>query len=97
LGGYVGVSVSPPFFESPDQVKEAVDLISSIPFEGRVGAEGIAIGTDFMGVDRTLPGLGNVTEVIAWVQAKFDRPTAKRLLLDNGLALIARTTGVHGT
>jgi membrane dipeptidase len=93
LGGHVGLGVSPPFFQSPAQVKEAVELVASIPFEGREGPEGIAIGTDFMGVDRTLPGLGHAAEVVAWFLANFDRSTAKDLLHDNALNLMARATG----
>jgi membrane dipeptidase len=94
LGGHVGVT--PSFFQSTAQLKEAVDLIASFPFQGREGAEGIAIGTDFMGVDRTLPGLGNAAEVVAWVQANFDRAIAKDILHDNALNLLARATGALG-
>jgi membrane dipeptidase len=93
LGGFVGLGISPPFFQSPEQIKEAIELVASIPLEGREGFEGIAIGTDFLGVDRTLPGLGNAAEVVAWVQANFDRSTAKDLLHDNALALMARASG----
>jgi membrane dipeptidase len=92
LGGHIGLT--PSFFQSPDQLKEAVELIASLPFEGRDGFEGIAIGTDFMGVDSTLPGLGNAAEVVAWVQANFDRGIAKDLLHDSALGLMARATGV---
>jgi membrane dipeptidase len=95
LGGHVGLGVSPPFFQASEQVKEAVEIVASIPFEGREGPEGIAIGTDFMGVDRTLPGLGNADEVVAWVQKNFDRPMAKDLLHDNALGLMARAMGVR--
>jgi membrane dipeptidase len=95
LGGYVGVSVSPPFFQSVEQVRSAFDVVAAVPFEGRIGFEGIAIGTDFLGVSRTLPGLGNAAEVIAWVQGSFDRPTAKALLHDNAVELLARVTGAR--
>ena len=95
LGGYVGLGVSPPFFQSPEQLKGAIEAVASLPFRGRVGFEGIAIGTDFLGVDRTLPGLGNAQEVVAWAQAHFDRPTAKDLLHDNALGLFALATGVE--
>ena len=95
LGGFVGLGVSPPFFQSPEQVKAAIEVVASHPFEGRIGFEGIAIGTDFLGVDRTLTGLGNADEVVAWVQSNFDRPTAKALIHDNARALIARATGVE--
>ena len=91
LGGHVGLT--PSFFQSTGQFKEAIELVASLPFEGREGSEGIAIGTDFMGVDTTLPGLGNADEVVAWVQANFDRAMAKDLFHDNALGLIARATG----
>ena len=94
LGGTIGLGVSPPFFQSPAELKQAVELVALQPFQGRAGSEGIAIGTDFMGVDQTLPGLGHAAEVVAWVQENFDRPIAKDLLQDNALGLIRRATGV---
>jgi len=94
LGGHVGIGVSPPFFAAPDQIKAAVEAAAALPFEGRAGVEGIAIGTDFLGVTRTLPGLANAPEVIAWFEANFDRPTAAALLRDNARALLARASGV---
>jgi membrane dipeptidase len=93
LAGPMGIT--PSFFQSPGQLKESIDLVASMPFEGRAGTDGIAIGTDFMGVDRTLPGLGNAAEVVAWTQANFDRGMAKDLLHDNALAMIARASGVN--
>lgn len=93
LGGLVGLT--PAFFDSPARLKEAVELVASMPFEGREGAEGIAIGTDFMGVDRNLPGLGNAAEVVAWVQANFDRPVAKAMLVDNPQTLLVRALGTE--
>ena len=95
LGGPIGLCVSPPFFESPGQIIEAVEVVGSLPFRGRVGREGIALGTDFLGVDQTLPGLRNAPEVVSWVQANFDRSAAKDLLHDTALGLIARATGVE--
>jgi membrane dipeptidase len=92
LGGHIGLT--PSFFQSPGQIKEAVELIASVPFEGRSGFEGIAIGTDFMGVETILSGLANAANVVAWVQVNFDRATAKDLLHDNALALMGRATGV---
>jgi len=94
LGGHVGIGVSPPFFQSPDQVGAAIEAVAALPFEGRAGIEGIAIGTDFLGVNATLPGLANAPEVIAWVEAHFDRPTASALLQDNARGLLARACGV---
>jgi membrane dipeptidase len=95
LGGTVGLGISPPFFQSLDQIKTAIESVAAIPFAGRVGFEGLAIGTDFLGVSKTLPGMGNAEDVIAWVQANFDRPVAKDLLHDNALELLARATGAR--
>ncbi len=97
LGGFVGLSISPPFFDDPEQIKRAIDTVQSIPFEGRPGFEGIAIGTDFLGVNQTLPGLRQADEVVAWVQFHFDRAIAKDLLHDNALGLIARSTGARSS
>ena len=94
LGGLVGISVSPPFFRSPDEVKAAIESAAALPFRGRPGFEGIGIGTDFLGVDATFPGLGNTPEIVAWAGANFDPASASALLHDNARALIARACGV---
>ncbi len=94
LGGVIGVGVSPPFFDAVEQVEAAIQAIAATPFLGRVGFEGIAIGTDFLGVDATLPTLGNADEVVAWAKKTFDRPSARALLHENALDLIARAVGV---
>ncbi len=93
LGGFVGVGISPPFFQDPDQIREAVEEVAAVPFRGREGIEGIAIGTDFLGVAETLPGLRNAPDLIAWFQSSFDRPTASALLRDNALGLFRRIAG----
>ena len=93
MGGFVGVGVTPPFFTSIDQIKPAIEAVAAIPFEGREGYEGIGIGTDFLGVSKTLQGLGNATEVVDWFSANFDQATAPSLLLDNARTLLARMVG----
>jgi membrane dipeptidase len=93
LGGFLGLGISPPFFRGVEQVRAAFEAVAAIPFEGRIGHEGIAIGTDFLGVSQTLPGLGNAAEVVDWVQKTFDRPIAKALLHENAMELFARATG----
>ncbi|WP_406697250.1 membrane dipeptidase [Singulisphaera sp. Ch08] len=90
LGGVVGLSVSPPFFTAADQIKAAIETTASIPFLGRPGPEGIAIGTDFLGVDQTLAGLGTVAEVVAWLAASFDTDTATALIQGNAWELLTR-------
>ena len=93
LGGFVGISVSPPFFRSPDEVQAAIKSVAAVPFQGRAGFEGIGIGTDFLGVDQTLPKLGDAGEVVEWVLSRFDKPSANALLHDNARKLLARVAG----
>ena len=56
--------------------------------------EGIAIGTDFLGVDQTLPGLGNAHEVIKWVSSTFDLVTSRAILYGNAAGLLGQALGV---
>ncbi len=93
LGGFVGLGVSPPFFRHPDQIRAAVEAVARIPFLGREGVDGIAIGTDFLGVSRTLPGLANAPEVLAWIGASFDIATASAIARDNALGLLREVAG----
>ncbi len=93
LGGFVGLSIAPPFVSSPGQLEQMIHTMASIPFEGRVGFEGIAIGTGFLELPETLNGLANADEVVAWFQKAFDRAVAKDLLHDNALMLIAQAVG----
>jgi len=93
LGGTIGVGVSPPFYHDPSQVKAGIEAAAALPFRGRAGYEGIAVGTDFLGVDATLPGLGNAEEVTAWVGASFPAEAARAILHDNARRLIERAVG----
>ncbi len=93
LGGFVGISVSPPFFTTAEQVEAAIRLVAEIPFQGQPGMRGIGIGTDFLGVDQTLPQLGHAEAIVAWVSSRFDKPGANALLHDNARHLLAQITG----
>ena len=93
LGGLIGLGVSPPFFDDSDQIRVAVDAVARVPYLGREGVEGIAIGTDFLGVRDTLPGLSNAPEVIAWCERSFDSETALALLRGNARTLFSRLAG----
>jgi membrane dipeptidase len=93
LGGVVGLSVGPPFYSTADELRAGLEAVASVPFEGRAGFEGIAIGTDFLGVDRTLEGLGHAEEVVAWITATFDRTTAEALVRGNAHRLLVRSCG----
>ncbi|MBV8232764.1 MAG: membrane dipeptidase [Planctomycetaceae bacterium] len=96
LGGVVGFSVGPPFYDSAEALKAGIEAAAAVPFRGRPGFEGIAIGTDFLGVDQTLPGLGGVTGIVAWLSSSFDPVTAVALIQGNARQLLARIFG-HGS
>ena len=93
LGGVVGLGVTPPFYDSPAALKASIEAAARMPFRGQAGFEGIAIGTDFLGVDRTLPGLANAAEVVAWLESAFDAETALAIAQGNALRLLKRVLG----
>jgi membrane dipeptidase len=95
LGGFVGLSVTPPFYDAPETLKAAIETIAAVPFQGTAGYEGIAIGTDFLGVDETMHGLRTAPEVIAWLSATFPEKVASALTQGNGVALVARMVGIE--
>jgi len=93
LGGVIGFRVGPPFFRTPDELQAGLEAVAAIPFRGRIGPEGIALGTGFLGVDEVLPALGAVDGVVAWVQSRFEPETAAAILAGNARALVAFATG----
>jgi membrane dipeptidase len=94
LGGFIGLGVTPPFVQDADQIAASIDTLATIPWNGQTNGEAIAIGTDFLGVDATLPALGSAPEVIAWVMSRFRADMARRLLYDNGRRFLAILSGV---
>lgn len=93
LGGNIGLSVGPPFYSSAEALKASFEAVATTPLLGQPGSDGIAIGTDFLGVNRVLPGLSNAPEVVGWVQANFEPDIAARLLHQNASRLLARSVG----
>jgi membrane dipeptidase len=93
LGGVVGFSVGPPFYATAEQLKTSIESAAAIPFLGRPGFEGLAIGTDFLGVDRTLPGLGHVAEVVAWLASSFGPAEAAALIQGNARRWLTQAVG----
>jgi membrane dipeptidase len=91
LGGAIGFGVSPPFYSDPAQLQAGIEAAAALPFLGRPGFEGIAIGTDFLGVDQTLPNLANAEAVATWVEATFPAEASRAILVENGRRLIARS------
>jgi membrane dipeptidase len=93
LGGVVGLTPSPPYYRTPEEFRGAIEAIAAVPFQGRPGYEGIAIGTDFLAVDELMPGVKNVTGLCAWLSKAFDRDTVPALLLTNGRRLLTLSAG----
>jgi membrane dipeptidase len=89
----IGLGVTPPFVREQDQIARSVDVLAAIPWKAETDGGGIALGTDFLGVEETLPGLGNAPEVIEWVISRFSKDMARRLLFDNARSLVASLSG----
>jgi membrane dipeptidase len=96
LGGLIGLTPGLPFHGGVLELKSAIDQIAMIPFEGRAGFDGIAIGTDFLELEGTLPGLGGAPAVVDWMLANFDSAAAIPLLDGNARAFLARAAGGGG-
>jgi membrane dipeptidase len=90
----IGFSVGPPFYSDTKALRAGIEAAAAIPFQGRAGFEGIAIGTDFLGVDRVLQQLGNAPAVVAWLAATFDPATAAALIHGNARSLLERALGI---
>jgi membrane dipeptidase len=92
----IGLTPGPPGSESPDGLKAAIETIASVPFQGRAGFEGIAIGTHWLGIARTLPALGDVRRVARWLARTFDRKSAAALIAENARQLLLHAAGAAG-
>ena len=89
LGGLVGLTPAPPFHQTADDFKSAIEQVAAIPFEGRVGYEGIAIGSDFLESSATIPELGNAPSILDWISRHFDDEVAGLLLDGNARRFLA--------
>lgn len=96
LGGVVGLGVGPPFFDSAERLRAAISAVAEVPYLGRAGTDGIAVGTDFLGVSRTLPELKDAESVVAWLSSAFGAEDADRLIRASALGLIERAVGGDG-
>ncbi len=84
LGGVIGVSPGLPYYEEPDGFR--ADL------EAR-GGDAIAIGSAFLQLESTLPGLRNAGEVVGWLQAHFESAAALRWIQGNAASVMDRAVG----
>jgi len=92
-GGVIGLTPGPPYHLTPIELSAGIEAAASVPFEGRQGYEGIAIGCDFLGIEQTLPRLHNVSQVKKWIIHRFDRETAVMLIAANARRLLVRAAG----
>ncbi len=87
-GVILGLTPGLPGCETVDELKAVVDAIAAIPFEGRPGAEGLAIGADLLGIDRPIPGLDSARSLVRWLEKTFDRETAAAIVARNARRLL---------
>jgi membrane dipeptidase len=93
LGGVVGLSPGLPYFDSPEDFRDAVESIAAVPFRGNAGYMGIGIGTDFLNLKQSLPHLENVSRLTEWLVAEFAADIAARLISASILQLLLRAAG----
>jgi membrane dipeptidase len=93
LGGVIGLTPCASAYPSPTELHAAIEALAAIPFEGRAGYEGLAVGTDLLGTDQPTPGLDDVPRIVRWLGRSFERPTASALAAGNARRLLLRAVG----
>ena len=88
MGGWVGFGVTPPFITQADQLIAAIEAAAALPFRGNKGYAGIGLGTDFLGIDETLPELSNAERVIDWARKRLPSKAVEAIVWKNGLELV---------
>ncbi len=94
-GGVIGVTPSQLFYATAEEFRADLSAIAEVPFEGRPGYEGIALGTDFLGSGEPLPELRDVGRLIGWLTKHFDQSVATSLISKSGRRLMVRAAGVE--
>jgi membrane dipeptidase len=94
-GGVIGLTPGLPGCETPDELRRLIDAMASLPFEGRPGHEGLAMGSHLMGVERAAPGLASARDITRWLGKEFDRGTAAAIATGNARRLLLRSAGVE--
>jgi membrane dipeptidase len=92
-GGVIGLTPGLPGCKTVEELKALVDRVVGIPFEGRDSPEGIAIGSDLLGVERPLPGLESARGISRSFDHSFDRKTAAAIVAGNARRLLLRSAG----
>lgn len=96
-GGVIGLTPGLSGCEAPDELRRLIDAMASLPFEGRPGHEGLAIGSHLLGDERAAPGLASVREITRWLGQTFDRETAAAIAAGNARRLLLRSAGVESS
>src|SRR5262249_39023068 len=92
-GGVIALTPGPPWHRTPIEFRLAFEAAAALAFEGRIGFEGLAVGTDFLGIEETLPPLRSATQLQKWLKRRFDRDTAAMLIAANGRHVLVRAAG----
>src|SRR5262249_1539691 len=92
-GGVLGLTPGVPYYHTPSALRAGFVPAGPVPFEGRVGFEGLAVGSDFLRIEQALPPLANVSGLKKWIARRFDRETAAMLIAANGRRLLLRAAG----
>jgi membrane dipeptidase len=95
LGGVIGLSVGPPAIESAEALRATIEALAAFPFRGEAGYEGIAIGTDYLELDATVAGLGEIGQVASWLSKVFGPAVAGRLGVQNARLLVESAAGAR--
>jgi membrane dipeptidase len=92
-GVVIGVTPGRPGCETVEEWKTLVDRISSLPFQGRAGCEGVAIGSDLLEVDHLAPALSSARDLIRTLGRAFDRESAAAIGWGNAERILLHSAG----
>ena len=67
--------------------------LAAVPFRGEAGYAGIAIGTDYLELDATVAGLGEIGQVANWLSKVFGPAIASRLGVQNASRVVEAAAG----
>jgi membrane dipeptidase len=93
LGGVLGLSVGPPFVNTAEDLRDAIEWAATMPLGDHSGYEGIGIGTDFLNLEGAIAPLENVTRVTEWLARDFPPSLAASLAHGSARKLILRLCG----
>jgi membrane dipeptidase len=93
-GGVIGLTPGLPGCGTPDELKRLIQAIADLPFDGHSGYEGIAVGSDLLGLERTAPGFASARDITRRLGQAFDRKTAAAIASGNARRILFRSAGV---